>query len=62
MEATEFGFELKALNPKIKGVLKVHTIASIGKWSLTFSPILGQFFSAIMLVLMEKEGIIDLLT
>jgi len=31
MEATEFGFELKALNPKIKGVLKVHTIASIGK-------------------------------
>lgn len=50
MEVTEFVFELKALNDKIKGVSKDHTIAMVicnvreMMVIITCSPIFGQFF------------------
>lgn len=60
MEATEFVFELKALNLKIKGVLNDHTIAmvicTVRKMVITCSLISGNFFSAVMPALTEKEG------
>jgi len=48
MKVTEFVFELKALNAKIKGVLKDRTIAmvicNVREMMITCSPIFGQLW------------------
>jgi len=62
MEVTEFVFELKALDLKIKGVLNDQTIPMVIctvrkiNGQLACSPIFDNFLSAVMLALTEKEG------
>ena len=59
MGVTEHVFELKALKAEIKGVLAGHIVAMVTycatKLTVTYSPLIGQFFDTMILVSTDIE-------